>query len=163
MSKHPTPANPYVTDQRLFDPAVQPNKVKDYKMQLTNFAIFGVLGFMMQTALACSPPPPKIGADGKVVIAPYKYNYVAVVVGRRDVTVPFGRDRVPTPMQALVLEVLESSSTEVVVGSRQLVVYPGIGADCSPEPRAYNLDSYPLGSKVTVRADRLEAGFVEKV
>jgi hypothetical protein len=131
-------------------------------MQLAKFAIFGIFSLMAPSAFACSPPPPKVGPDGKYVISQYKYNYVAAVVGQRNVVVPFGRDRVPTSVQALELEVLESSSTEVAVGSRQVVFYPGIGADCSSEPRSYTVDRYPLGMKVTVRANSIEAGFVEK-
>lgn len=131
-------------------------------MQLTKFAIFGMACLITQGALACSPPPPKIGPDGKYVITPYKYNYSATVVGQREVVVPFGRERLPTPVQALELEVLESSSNEVSVGSRQVVFYPGVGADCSSEPRSYTVDRYPLGTKVTVRANSIEAGFIEK-
>ena len=131
-------------------------------MQLAKFAIFGIFGLMVQSVLACSPPPPKMGPDGKYVMPPYKYNYVATVAEQRDVVVPFGRAQTPKSVQALELEVLESSSTEVAVGSRQVVFYPGIGADCSSEPRSYTLDGYPLGTKVTVRADSIDAGFVEK-
>jgi len=131
-------------------------------MQFAKCAILGIFGLMTLSVLACSPPPPKMGPDGKHVIHSYKYNYVAAVVGQRDVVVPFGRDRTPKSVQALELEVLESSGTEVTVGSRQVVFYPGIGADCSSEPSSYTLNRYPLGTKVTVRADRIEAGFVEK-
>ncbi len=134
-------------------------------MQVTKTLACTVFSLLAQAAIACSPPPPKVGPDGRLIVDPYKYNYSAVVVGLRDVVLPFGRERTPKTMQALDLEVVATSNLEVAIGSRQLVVYPGIGGDCSSEPRSYNVsrswEYFPVGAKVTVRGNRLDAAFVE--
>lgn len=134
-------------------------------MQVAKILACTLISLLAEAAMACSPPPPKIGPDGKMMVDPYKYNYVAEVVGLREVILPFGRERVPQAMLALELNVIASSSAEVAVGSRQLVVYPGVGSDCSSEPRSYDAgrrwENFPVGAKVSVRGNRLDAAFVE--
>lgn len=134
-------------------------------MQVATILACTIFSLLAQTAIACSPPLPKVGPDGRLIVDPYKYNYSAVVVGLRNVVHPFGRERTPKALQALDLEVVATSTSEVAVGSRQLVVYPGIGGDCSSQPRSYNVsrswEYFPVGARVSVRGNRLDAAFVE--
>lgn len=135
-------------------------------MQVAKILTGTIISLLAQAAIACSPPPPKISPDGRLIVDPYKYNYFAIVVGLREVVLPFGRELTPKPMQALDLQVVATSNSEVPVGSRQLVVYPGIGADCSSEPRSYDTSTrpwehFPVGARVSVRGNRPDAAFVE--